>query len=559
EANWNNAQKVVHAVNPAASGTSQALTVVGPTAGATVYAAIKTVDDQGNMSALSNVAQITMAASSASEFSPADDVLNASGLIYGSSQTLGIQNNGNSIYYSYLQGNFSGYSGSSAERATLMLYAANKPNKAWNLTIAGLQDDAWTESTVTSSTLPSETGAVHLGAFPVGAAGWYEFDITDFVNGQMGDKKVSFKLSDPLKQSGTISFNSSENAYNKPILVIGNTDALAPSAVGDLAVGDRTLSSAALKWTAPGDDGNERTASAYDLRYAAAPITEANWSSATPVVGEPSPQAAGTQQQFTVLGLTPGATYYFALKTRDNANNESGLSNVVSVVMETTINVAKNKPVTSNGTVSNGVPLSAVTDGVTARDQYALIGVSSGPKWVQVDLGQTYGIQKINIRNDWGASADTYRTGRDHVVQVSNDPAFATGVVTVFNNDQDNSSGLGAGTDAEYLEPSDGSGKTIALPTALNARYVRFSAYGHVRVNQALNLVNTPIEIEVYADPGDSVAPAAVTDLSGSQTTWKSTQLSWTAPGDDGAVGTAASYDIRYHTAPITVNNWNDA
>ncbi|MFD2334317.1 fibronectin type III domain-containing protein [Cohnella sp. GCM10020058] len=559
EANWSSAQKVETSLLPAASGTSQSVTVTGPTAGTTVYAAIKTVDDQGNVSALSNVASIAMAASSATEFSPNDDVQDAAGAIYPNQQTLGIQNNGFSIYWAYLQGNFSGYAGSSAERATLRLYTAYNKPITMKLTITGLQDNSWTEGSVTSSNLPSETGAVNLGLLPVSGPGWQDFDITDFVNSHMGDKKVSFKLSDPLVQSNPVSFNSSENPYNRPIIVIENTDTLAPDAIADLAAGERTLSSVALKWTAPGDDGNVRTASEYDVRYSSSPITAANWSSATPVIGEPTPQVAGTKQQFSVLGLTPGATYYFAMKTRDNANNYSGLSNVIQVVMESTINVAKNKSVTSNGTASNNVPLSILTDGVTARDQYALIGVSTGPKWVQVDLGQAFGIKKINIRNDWGASADTYRTGRDHVVQVSNDPNFATGVTTVFNNDQDNSSGLGVGTDAEYQEPADGSGKTITLSSAINARYVRFSANGHVRVNQTYNAVNTPVEIEVYADPGDSVAPAAVTNLSGSQTTWKTTKLSWTAPGDDGSTGTADAYDIRYHTAPITENNWNDA
>ncbi|WP_219639653.1 discoidin domain-containing protein [Cohnella sp. CFH 77786] len=559
EATWSSAQKVETPVVPAAPGTSQSVTVTGPTAGTTVYAAIKTIDDQGNVSALSNVVSITMAASSATEFSPADDVQDASGQIYGNTQTLGIQNNGNSIYWAYLQGNFSGYSGSSAERATLRLYTNYNKPITMKLTMTGLQDNSWTESTVTSSNLPSETGAVNLGLLPISGPGWQDFDITDFVNSHMGDKKVSFKLSDPLQQANAVSFNSSENPYNKPIIVIDNTDVWAPAAIANLSVGNRTLSSAELKWTAPGDDGNLRTASEYDVRYAATPITEANWSSATPVVGEPSPQVAGTQQQFTVYGLTPGASYYFAMKTRDNANNVSGLSNVITVDMETTINVARNKSVTTNGTVSQGGPISILTDGVTARDQYALISVSSGPKWVQVDLSQAYGIKKINIRNDWGATSDTYRTGRDHVVQVSNDPTFATGATTVFNNDQDNSSGLGVGTDAEYQEPPDGSGKTITLPSTINARYVRFWANGHVRVSGEYKAVNTPVEIEVYADPGDSTAPGAVTNLSASQTRWKSTNLSWTAPGDDGSVGTAAAYDIRYHTAPITENNWNDA
>lgn len=36
-------------------------------------------------------------------------------------------------------------------------------------------------------------------------------------------------------------------------------------------------------------------------------------------------------------------------------------------------------------------------------------------------------------------------------------------------------------------------------------------------------------------------------------------QLVWTAPGDDGAVGTASSYQIRVSTTPITSANWGAA
>ncbi|WJH34829.1 discoidin domain-containing protein [Paenibacillus sp. CC-CFT747] len=558
EANWASAQKIETSVLPQAAGTQQSIKVYGPTAGATVYAAMKTIDDQGNVSALSNVPSIAMLASSAGEYTPADDVnVVNNGSFYGSSTGLTVQNNGNSIYYGYIKANFSAYSGSSAERAVLMLYAPNKPNKSWSLTVTGLQDDAWTESTMTTTTFPSETGSVTVGAIPVSAAGWYAFDVTDFVNSQMSDKTVSFKLHDPQAIGGTVTFNTSENAYNRPILLVDGTDVLAPAAITDLTAGTRTLSTVDLSWTAPGDDGSDRTASEYDLRYSTSAITDANWASATPVVGEPAPQASGTKQQFTVLGLTAGTTYYFAMKTRDNANNESALSNVLQVVMETSINVAPGKTVTSNGTVSNGVPLSILTD--RATDSYVLISVADGPKWVQVDLTQAYPVSKINIRNDWGASSGTARTGRDIIVQLSNSPTFSSGVTTVFNNDADNTAGQGAGTDAPYLEPVDGSGKDIVLSTPISARYVRYWANGHIRVNQDVHLVNTPIEIEVYANPGDSTPPAAVSNLAAGLTTWKSTRLSWSAPGDDGTTGTAQSYDIRYHTVPITENNWNDA
>ncbi len=59
--------------------------------------------------------------------------------------------------------------------------------------------------------------------------------------------------------------------------------------------------------------------------------------------------------------------------------------------------------------------------------------------------------------------------------------------------------------------------------------------------------------------PPDMTAPAAVTNLSGGNMTENSAVLSWTAPGDDGTVGTAASYEIRYSTSPITAANFSSA
>ena len=57
----------------------------------------------------------------------------------------------------------------------------------------------------------------------------------------------------------------------------------------------------------------------------------------------------------------------------------------------------------------------------------------------------------------------------------------------------------------------------------------------------------------------DNVSPAAVTDLAASASTANAVTLTWTAPGDDGAVGTAAYYDIRYSEFPITDADWTSA
>ena len=57
----------------------------------------------------------------------------------------------------------------------------------------------------------------------------------------------------------------------------------------------------------------------------------------------------------------------------------------------------------------------------------------------------------------------------------------------------------------------------------------------------------------------DTTAPAAVSNLSASNATASSIDLSWAAPGNDGSTGTATSYDIRYSTTTITDGNFSSA
>jgi len=75
-------------------------------------------------------------------------------------------------------------------------------------------------------------------------------------------------------------------------------------------------------------------------------------------------------------------------------------------------------------------------------------------------------------------------------VQISNDPDFLSGVTTVFNNDHDNSSGLGAGKDKAYVDTHKGRVFPVA---GVSGRYVRFYSKGN-NVNSA----NHYIEAEVW-------------------------------------------------------------
>ncbi len=85
------------------------------------------------------------------------------------------------------------------------------------------------------------------------------------------------------------------------------------------------------------------------------------------------------------------------------------------------------------------------------------------------------------------------RVYRDVVVQVSDDKDFIGGVTTVFNNDHDNTSGLGAGKDKEYIETFDGK---LFDPKGVKARYVRLYSGGNTS-----NDMNHYVEVEVYGLP----------------------------------------------------------
>ncbi len=117
-----------------------------------------------------------------------------------------------------------------------------------------------------------------------------------------------------------------DEVYFYEVVSASPPDLTAPADVTDLAL-DWGKTSAVVQWTAPGDDGTTGTATEYDLRRSTAYINSSNFSSATRITTS-APQAAGNTECASVSGLQANHTYYFALKTRDEANNWSSLSNL---------------------------------------------------------------------------------------------------------------------------------------------------------------------------------------------------------------------------------------
>jgi hypothetical protein len=155
-------------------------------------------------------------------------------------------------------------------------------------------------------------------------------------------------------------------------------------------------------------------------------------------------------------------------------------------------NIALGKTVTGSSPTPIQGDLQQITDGKKQAFEENVVTLRKGLQWVQIDLQSEYNLYAIVLWHDFSTAA----VYRDVIVQVSDDPEFETGVHTLFNNDQSNHSGLGAGTDREYFEnPLTGEGKLVDAK-GIKARYLRF--YSHGSTDSALN---TYIEIEAYGLP----------------------------------------------------------
>ncbi len=152
------------------------------------------------------------------------------------------------------------------------------------------------------------------------------------------------------------------------------------------------------------------------------------------------------------------------------------------------VNVAAGRPVTSSVSPYLG-EIKIVTDGKKEPSDDDAVEFRKGTQWVQVDLGESQAIHAIAMWHDHRY----VQVMNDVVLQVSDDAEFKTGVTTLYNNDTDNSSGLGVGTDREYFETKFGR----AVPAkGIKARYVR----GYTKGSNQSGL-NCWQEIEVYALP----------------------------------------------------------
>ncbi|MBO9597402.1 MAG: right-handed parallel beta-helix repeat-containing protein, partial [Cohnella sp.] len=110
---------------------------------------------------------------------------------------------------------------------------------------------------------------------------------------------------------------------------VGATGDTTPPAAVTITSGTPTSFYVKLNWNAPADDGSNAasgSAAKYDLRYSLSPINASNWANAKEVPFVTAPGTYNSAQWKTVSGLMPSTTYYFGLRTIDDAGNPSTIS-----------------------------------------------------------------------------------------------------------------------------------------------------------------------------------------------------------------------------------------
>jgi hypothetical protein len=287
-----------------------------------------------------------------------------------------------------------------------------------------------------------------------------------------------------------------------------DNDVYAPAAVEDLS-GQASGADVNLGWTATGDDGRVGQAASYDLRWSESTISAANFDSATPVTGVPSPGASGSTEQFTVTGLSPGGTYHFVLKVDDDRGNRSAVSNEAIVT-------------------TGGVDTTAPGASILA----------------------VYSVTDTTVTLSWTASGDDGSAGTATVYDVR----YLAGSTAI----DDTNWATVTEAAGEPTPQAAGSAETFTVTGLTEGQQYYFGMKTGDEVPNWSMLSNS-----VDATPADVIAPAKVTDLRSPSSDDTSVTLDWTAPGDDDDIGTADHYDIRYlqgtHNESDFDTNWATA
>ena len=259
----------------------------------------------------------------------------------------------------------------------------------------------------------------------------------------------------------------------------------------------------AIVWTLPGCGENDAPSEGTALAPVTAPVSADQCADGDGLTGTPDAESAAkdaeSPQEADMAAAGPLVAIDLELPPpafrgtpvpldEPNVEKPTGKPREPFLAPEGTINLARGRLVSSSDPAPSTGELDSVTDGHKEATDFGLLQLRPGTEWIQIDLGQKASLYAVLV---WHNHAQA-RVYRDVIVQISDDPDFLE-ATAVFNNDCDNSSGLGIGRDRGYVETSEG--KLIDCK-GIVGRYVRFYSWGN-----HLDDKNHYTEIAVYGKP----------------------------------------------------------
>lgn len=291
---------------------------------------------------------------------------------------------------------------------------------------------------------------------------------------------------------------------------IVTVDTTPPGAAGGLRLIDAGSNYLQIGWTASGDDGNTGTATRTRIRHrrGAEIESEADWNTATPVDPPHSPPPAGGADSHRLSGLSAGSLYGIAVRLEDEAGNLGPLHAPFN---------ARTADPPPPPPPDDTTPPAAVAD---------LAAAPAGQG--EVDLAWTApGDDGLSGRAD--AYEVRYLMGR--AIATTSDWSAATSVPPPLPEPAP--SGVPESLRVTGLKPGAQYG------FAVRARDESGNIAGLSNPATATAGESAPPPPEL-----DEAAPDAIADLAVIHITETTAELAWTAPGDDGDEGTAASYEL---------------
>jgi hypothetical protein len=213
---------------------------------------------------------------------------------------------------------------------------------------------------------------------------------------------------------------------------------------------------------------------------------------AAPQTSQPAPAAAATEGKMVPLDLKLPRPMFIGTPTNiavPNLEKPLGKPRPPFLVPEGTVNVASKKPVTGSDELPTIGELSMVTDGDKEAAEGSFVELGPNVQYVTIDLKARFSLYAVLV---WHFHKQPV-VYHDVIVQVADDKDFVSNVVTVFNNDIDNTAGKGIGKDMAYVETAEGK---LIDAKGVQGRYVRLYSRGNTA-----NEFNHYIEVEVYGKP----------------------------------------------------------